>query len=381
MADTDYIVAESTMVDEINFIETNAEEIKDRLIDNFEEYLGEALFPGDERRIYLQSFAYILANSMIAINETGRGNLLRYAIGNQLDGLGTDIFLNPRLEAEYATVTMEFTLSNTQKEDIVIPAGTRVTPDGKIYFATDEDIVYPANSVTLTKEVSATATEPGASHNDFDIGQINKLVDTIAYVHSVSNITVSGGGSDTETDEEYRDRLHESPFAFSVAGPANAYKAIAMAASADVMDASVYSPSAGVVEIAIVKDNGEIPAGDDELLKIIMDACSDKTVRPLTDNVRVVPATAVTININVTYYVANGDTSKNEAILAAVEEYKAWQTGKIQRDINPGKLVALMQEAGAGWVDITEPKYRALAESEIAQIGTVSISNGGSINM
>lgn len=370
----------SNIADEISFVDTDAEVLNADLVSKFEEHLGETLASGDERRIFLQGFAYALADQLNHINETGRSNLLKYAEGNELDALG-DLFHNDRLAAKYAMVTIRFTLSTTPTQNVIIPKGTRVTPDGEIFFATDEQITFPANSIETSMDVSATATVAGDSYNDFAVGTINILVDTNPYVASVENITVSGGGSDEETDDEYRERLRESPFAFSVAGPSNAYKAIAMAVSADVADASPYSPSAGVVEIAIIKDKGEIPSADDELLKLILEACSDKNKRPLTDNVRVVPASAVPVNINVTYYVKNGDTSKKSAIEAAVEDYKAWQTEKIGRAILPDELNNRMREAGAGRVEITEPTYQSLTEGEVAQFGTITINYGGSITI
>lgn len=384
MSDVLETTTEETLVtnitDEINFVETDAEVITADLISRFEEYLGEALYPGDERRIFLQSIAYVIADQLIHINETGRGNLLRYAEGAELDALG-EFYHNNRLDAVCATTTLKFTLSNAQAGNTIIPKGTRVTPDGKLFFATDEAIVFNSLSVELEKDVAATATVGGTDHNDLDVGKINKMVDTIPYVASVSNITVSAGGSDRETDEEYRERLRLSPFAFSVAGPANAYEAIALSASGDIGDVSVYSPSAGVVEIAVVKDGGVIPTEDDDILDVILEACSAKTVRPLTDNVVVVPANAVDIDVNVTYYIANNDSSKVSDIASAVDEYRNWQTEKIGRDINPDKLRSLMLNAGAARIDITSPTYQALDDNQIAQIGTVTINYGGSISV
>lgn len=370
----------SNITDELNFVETDAEVINADLVSKFEEYLGETLAKGDERRLFLQGFAYVLADQLNHINETGRSNLLRYAVGNELDALG-DLFHNERLEAKCATVTLRFSLSESQSRSVIVPKGTRVTPDGSIFFATDREIVFSANTTEYTQEVTATATEAGSSHNDYTLGSINILVDTVAYIACVENITVSGGGSDIESDDEYRDRLRESPFSFSVAGPANAYRAIAMAVSGDIADISVYSPSAGVVEIAVVKDGGEIPTTDDELLSMILNACSDKDVRPLTDKVQVVPATGIDINVAVTYYVANGDTSVIGAIEEAASKYTAWQTEKIGRHISPDKLTVLLYGAGAARVVITEPTYQALAENEIAQIGTVTLTYGGSITI
>lgn len=373
-------VLAGNFTEELQFVETDAEVIVADLISTFEDYLGETLAVGDERRMFLQGFGYVLADQLIHINETGRSNLLRYAVGNELDGLG-DLYLNARLEAQCASVTLKFTLSTSPSQSVTIPKGTRVTPDGELFFATDEQITFGANTVERSKEVTATATVAGSNHNDYGVGSINILVDTNTYISSVENTTVSGGGRDRETDEEYRTRLRESLYSFSVAGPANAYKTLALSVSSDVADVSVYSPSAGVVEIAVIKSNGVIPSADDELLTMILEACSAKESRPLTDYVRVVPATAANTNINVTYFVENNEISKKSAIEAAVESYKAWQTEKVGRTISPDKLRSLMYSAGAARVDITEPTHKALAENEVAQFGSVSVTYGGSITI
>ena len=372
-------VLASNIIDRIEFVETDAEVIASDLISKFEERLGEALYPGDERRLFLQGIAYVIADQLVHINETGRSNMLRYAEGSALDALG-ELYNNKRLEAKPASTTIAFTLSTVPSFNITIPKGTRVTPEGMTFFATDEDITFNKGEPTLTKEVSATSTMSGADYNDFEVGQINNLVDSNPYIASVTNTVVSSGGSDIETDDDYRERLRLSPFSLSVAGPANAYEAIALSVSGDIGDVAVYSPSAGVVEIAVIKDGGEIPSEDDTLLDDILEACNDKYRRPLTDKVQVVPATAVNVNIDLTYYLNDSDTSKIAAIENAVESYIKWQTEKIGRTIDPDELNMLMREAGASRVVITEPAYQIIAENEVAQIGTINIVNGGSIS-
>ena len=366
------------MQDEIDFVEVNAETIVSDLIQTFEENIGEKLYPADERRLYLLGFGYALADQLVHINETGRGNLLRYAEDVELDGIG-DLYNNSRLEAGKATTTIQFTLATVPTEDIFILKGTRVTPDGEVFFATDEDLVFNAKTTELSKTVSATATESGSNHNDFMIGQINKLVDGNSYVKSVTNTTPSSGGTDIESDEDYKERLRLSPFKYSVAGPANSYRLIALSSSNDVGDVSVYSPSAGVVEIAIVKRGGEVPEETDSILTTVLNACSADEVRPLTDKVQVVPAVAVTFDLAVTYYVANNDLSKLADITSAVEEYVTWQTEKIARDINPDMLRNMMINAGAARVDITGTGYTGLEKNEIAKKGTITVTYGGSI--
>lgn len=378
----DEIVSSLEFPEEINFIEVNAETIEKNSLDYFEEYTKEKLYPGDDRRMFAQGIIYLLAVVQNYINETGRGNMLAYAEGGQLDSIG-QLFKNSRLAATHAKTTMQITLAAAQDKDVVIPAGTRVTNDGTYIFVLDEAVVFPAKTEELVQEVGATAIEPGEAYNDLVPGQINKIVDSKygAYVAKVENIEKTDFGTDTEDDESYRERLQIAPFTFSVAGPSEAYRAVAMGVSNTIQDANPYSPSAGVVEIPIVLVGGVLPEADDEILTEVYNACSEKSVRPLTDKVQVVPAVGVETNINVKYYVKNNDMSVVADIMAAVEAYKEWQTGKIKRDIVPDELLGLMREAGAARVEITEPVYQALAENEVAQIIDTNVTFGGSINV
>lgn len=366
--------------DELNFVEIDAEVILGRLIERFESYTGSVLPPGDERRIFLYGLALVLVDEANHINETGKGNLIRYASGGEIDAIG-ELFQSPRLEAEKSTVTMKITFSESMGYDITLAKGTRVTADGTHLFAIDEDVILEANSTTLERVVTATATEAGADYNDFAIGQINRIVDTNPYVYSVSNIITSSGGTDIEDDESYKERLRLSPFTFSVAGPAEAYRAIALSVSNQIGDVHVYSPEAGVVEIVVVYQNGDVPNADDELMQEILTACSDKNVRPLTDKVQVVPVTPVDVSIEAKYYIPNDDMSVVPSIMQALEEYKVWQSEQIGRSINPDYLQMLLMKAGAARVEITSPAYQELAENQIANITSTSLTYSGSISM
>lgn len=377
---TGVISEDTNIAPEIDFIETDASVLSADLVSRFEDFTGEKLYEGDERRIFLQGFAYVLTDIMIHINETGRENLLQYATDTKLDALG-ELYGNSRLAATYAKTTIRFHLATSPDSSVIVPKGTRVTADGSLFFATDAQIIFPAKTTTLQLDVGATATTAGAAGNEIEVGDIDSLVDGVPYISSVENITVTSGGSDTESDEDYRERLKLSPFSFSVAGPSNAYKMIALSVSNDVGDVSVYSPSAGVVEIAVIKEGGIVPTAEDELLDEILAACSAKDRRPLTDKVQVVPATAVNTTINARYYVSSENLSKVADIEAAVDEYKTWQTEKIGRDINPDQLKKLMMDAGAARVDITTPTYVSMSEKQVAVITSTSVNYGGTVNV
>lgn len=365
---------------DINFVTVDVETILSELISDFEEYTGETLYPADPRRTFLQGFAYVLAGIRSDINTTGRSNLLRYATGTTLDALG-ERYGAERLAAGYATATIKFTLSAVQSSIITIPAGTRVTPDGKLFFATTAALSI---SIGATEgSVTAQATVAGIAYNGFTAGQISKLVDGNAYVSTVANTTTSSGGSDIETDDDYRARLLLAPYKLTTAGPSQSYKYYALSASSDIGDVSVYSSSPGRVTIAVIKKDGVIPTAIDEVITAVENVCTPKSVRPLTDGVTVIPAVASNTTINATYYINSDDLSSlttiQTAVAAAVEDYKTWQYGKIGRDINPDKLRLLILNAGAARVDITTPVYTSVGDNEVAQFTSTIISYGGTI--
>lgn len=367
-------------LNDLNFVEINSEKITNDLINFYEEYTGESLPTGSEKRIFLQGISYVIVGILNNINATGKRNLLRYADGIFLRALG-ELLGVEELTPEAAKTTLQFTLSNAQVADIVIPQGTRVTADGSIFFATDEELTI--KSGVLNGTITATATVTGTQGNGFVIGQINKIVDGVPYVASVTNTTESADGRDLETDNEYRERTRLAPHAFSTAGAENAYKYLAYSANINVGDVGVHNPSDGVVQIAIVKKDGTIPETGDEILTDVENACTPKTARPLTDKVVVLGAAPVEDNIEIKYFIHSEDsadvTKIQEAVTKAVAEYKLWQTTKIGRDINPDRLKKLVLNAGADSVEIIAPVATEILDGEVAQFGNVTITYGGMI--
>lgn len=106
----------------------------------------------------------------------------------------------------------------------------------------------------------------------------------------------------------------------------------------------------------------------------------DSSIRPLTDHVVVKKPEAVSYDINLTYYVRENDRDAEETIKKAVDtavgNYTAWQK-KVGRDITPAQLVYEVMQAGAQSVDVTQPVYTQLGDSQIAMVGTVKIDYGG----
>ncbi len=364
---------------DIEFISVDASETQDNIISIYEALTERTLYPGDPVRLFLTSLAQIIVQQRVLINSTARQNLLRYATGGVLDAIG-EMYDTSRLPAEAARTTVQFTLSIPLTSATIIPAGTRVGPQGgggELFFITSDVLQIPAGAVTGS--VSALCSVPGSSGNGFTPGQLNALIDPLPFVQSATNTTESSGGADTETDDAYRQRIRSAPESFSVAGPAGAYEFWAKSASSAIIDVAVDSPAPVEVVLAPLLAGGKIPTQD--VLDAVLAAVTERDVRPLTDKVTVQAPVAVPYNIHLTYYIdrsrAAETTSIQQAVTAAVNGYATWQKSKLGRDINPSELIARVMAAGALRVQVTEPAFTDLSRFQVAQDATVNATFGG----
>ena len=307
------------------------------------------------------------------LDNMGKMNLLKYARGEYLDELAV-AFGIVRKNGEKAKTKIRFTLSSPVASVVTIPAGTRCT-NGVIYFETTEFAQVSTGNTYV--DINAECTEIGVKANGLTEGTINSLVDSVAYVASVSNLTVSKYGTNIESDEDLRERVYLAPSIYSVAGSSAAYEYWVREFSANIADVKITNPRPREVDIRVVLKYGQVADGDFcERLKKFLD---DK--RPLTDLVQVSAPDLLNYNINVKYWVNASDKTNTTAIQGAVKEaidtYIKWQDGKIGRDINASKLISLMVEAGAKRVDVVEPNFSAVADTQAPKIGTCTVTYGG----
>lgn len=364
---------------EVSFVETNPETSKAEIISRYETAAGRTLATADPIRIFLLAVADEIIQQRVLINMAAQSNLLSYATGEYLDALG-EYLLVSRLPAARAVTNIRFTLSQALTEVYIIPAGTEIT-NGVVTFATDEELLIDAGD--LTGDVSASCTVAGESGNGYLQGQLTTIVRPMTFVASAENTNETYGGADIESDEDYAERIRLAPNAFSVAGPIKAYIFYTKSVSSAIIDVSVDSPTPGVVNVYPLLEGGVIP--DETLLEKVLEKLSDEDVRPLTDDVHALQATAVPYTINVRYFVKNADKNKAETIRAAVaeavENYRIWQQGKIGRDIVPAELVRAVMNAGACRLDntLSPNTYTELTKTQVAQcdLENVTVTFGG----
>jgi phage-related baseplate assembly protein len=363
---------------EINFIEVDAEKINNELINNFEDAYGETLYPADERRIFLQQETQVLVALKNDINQSARENLLRYATGSKLEAIG-EFYDTYKIEAQKAKVLCRITLSAIRNVNTIVPKGTRITPDGVLFFTLLEDVTIAA--AQLTSDAYYEASEAGSKYNNFTPSQIKTIVDPIPYVTTIVNLETSNGGSDVEDDDRFRERIRLAPRSFSAAGPSGAYEYFAKSADSTIKDVKITSPSPGVVKLTILLENGGIPS--QEVLDKVLAECSSKDRRPLTDNVQTAAPTVQNYDVNLTYYIAKERELEENAIKSALNDaistFISWQQSALGRAINPDYLRMLLLNAGAFRIDITTPVYTAITEDKVAKTGTITANYGGLI--
>ena len=366
MADLDLIV-----VDDL--------EIHKKLVDGLESGLNETLYPGDERKIFAEVQTSVLTAFFVALNEKFNQRFAKYAKGEILDAHGENEGCE-RLSATASTDVERFILSAPLSFNVVIPRGTRVTADNEKYFATDNVAVIYAGSTSV--DVGITAQEGGSNYNGYSAGKLNRLVDKIEYIASVTNLNGTSGGDDGEPypevddgvgDEHYYERIRISKASKSTAGAEDTYIFYAKTADARITDVYPTSPSPGQVKLYIALKDGEEP--DAALLKKLVEICSAKDVRPLGDLVSAAAIEQIPYDIELTYYT----TAKEEASVVeevegeggAIERFIKWQS-ESSKDINQDRLRSEILKSdikpiGAERVEIVKPVFTEIERHQIAK--------------
>ena len=366
-----------TALPDVHFAPQSASETEAAVITAYEAIAKVTLQPGDPVRLFLETLAYTLCVQNSLIDLAGKQNLLAYASKEHLDHLGALMGV-ARIPAQSARLSLRFVLGEPLGFAVPIPEGTRVaTKDGQIAFATVSDSEIAAGELQV--DVAALCTTSGAQATGLVPGQVTQLVDPIPYVVSVSNTTTSVEGADIEDDERLRERIRLAPETYTVAGSTGAYEARVLAVSADIEAVSVTSPEPGVVDVRFTLTGGELP--DAAMISLVSEAISGETVRPLTDTVLVDAPDVVPYALKGKWFLRRSDAtllaSVTSAVDNAVETFRLWQRSKPGRDINPTRLISLVERAGAKRVELESPVFTPLGKVAVARETAVELLFGG----
>lgn len=378
------------MRSDYEFIQTDTTALVNTLIAAYEKLTGVTVQPASPERLFIAWVTDIIVQTRVAINYAANQNIPSRAVGENLDALAELFYTRQRPGAKAASCTVSFSISEPQMSAVLIPAGTRITDAANtLIWETVSDAYIAAGEASV--DVTARCQEAGTAGNGYVAGQLNTVVDVFPYYVTCANITATDGGTNAATDEEFFELLKASEDAYSTAGPMGAYEYWAKSVSTEIADVKAICPikdgeiQAGHVAIFALMDDGTIAT--DTIKDLILAACNDDKVRPLTDLVSVEDPLVVPYDITLTYYISSDTTTAASEIQAQVKEavdaYTAWQCARLGRDINPSKLVSMLMATGIKRVEVTSPAFRRLNDGsdhtapEVAQLRTLTISSGG----
>ena len=378
-------IAELANCPELSFIESmTLQETEEQLRELYTKYYREAtgkepeIGEADPLNLLMKAFCAMEYQTMQYADAKGRMEMLKTSTGDALDALAALVGLT-RKEANRATATVRFTLSEAQSGATAIPTGTRVKSEDGKYFNTVDYAEVTAGELTV--DVDVQAEEAGADSNGILSGGIKILVDPIAYVASVSNTTPSTGGLDAEDDDSLTRRIYLAPSVYSCAGPRDAYEYYAREWRGDVADVRIVSPLPDEVNIYfVIEDETGLRLPNPTELAGMAEHMDDETIRPLCDHVSCLAPEEVDYTISFTYWIAESNQRSaseiQSKVTAAVKDFQTWQR-KLGRDINPTELIARLRAAGAKRVKLTAPADVAVQTMMLPKCTGVTATYGG----
>jgi uncharacterized phage protein gp47/JayE len=196
---------------------------------------------------------------MLGVQTPAASNPI-YGFGDYLDDIGASLD-QPRLEATTATGTVTFSGTDTT----VVSTGTQVAiplsqpdmdEDDQVSFMTTAGGTITGGTVDL-----AVQADEAGSRGNVAIGQISVLITPVDGVTSITNAAATGGGTDVETDENYRDRLLLAYAPGSGAGTRTDYERWSLSYSGvGRVKVDGATPAAGQVTLTVT-DGDHMPVG------------------------------------------------------------------------------------------------------------------------
>jgi phage-related baseplate assembly protein len=341
------------------FVERDPDAIMSECKMQLEELLGRELQPAQAEQLMLQFIVYREVLLLNRFNAAMAQMLYQFGTAPVLDYIAALVAVE-RLPEARSGCTVRFTLIPGHGQ-VIIPEGTRVASgDGNVIFATlaDASIAPGVNSIDLPVRAEA----PGKSGNNYAPGDVNKILDPLAFVSTVANMDITGGGSDVETDEQLRERIKLAPSQYTSAGSHSSYLFYAKSANALIIDVSVSSPVPGTVLIVPLTDEEEMP---EQVLTDIRNACNAEKVRPLTDTVIVAPPAAknYSMEVIITPYAGADSTDVQNEIHAALQAYSQEKRKHLGQDIVRSHISQVCRLASVYDVNVVSPANNIAVEN------------------
>lgn len=366
-------------IPEISFVETDSAKVEAEIIRLYELMVGYSIKPADPERLVVEALSYIGSKFNVEIDDTGKQNLLRYARTAKLDHIGAlHGSRGLRLDSTKASAEASFSIEEALGSDLIIPTGTGLDTTFDDDWEVVDSVTIIAGELTASGSIQCQAA--GALGNGYAAGQIEADIEVEGTTVTVANTAMTLGGSDPEDDEHYRERLWLAPCSLSTCGSRHAYSYWLKSSSPEVIDADVLRTQPNVMHCWLLMADGRLPT-EDELADAAAYIDSDELM-PEGDEALVLAPAEISQNLTLTWYAHEGYAPLvarlADAVSAAVDGYKTWQTTKLGRDFLPDALVTVLGALqGFKRAEVTSPVFQALERGQVARIPTIEITFGG----
>jgi len=241
----------------------------------------------DDVMSVLEAFAYRELMLRTFFNTQVANSFWQTAMGEYLDFIAQffDVF---RLIGEKPTASATFTINTILGYDYVLDAGAELlNNDGSISILIST-ITIPTGSIEASGIIELQIETAQSS------AAVSSIMIPRPYLKSVIQTTTFSGGSDTETDDEMRERIKLSFEEVTTAGSVSSYRAYALKADERIDDVAVLSPTPGVVDVIL----HSLSTVDAAMISRAYTALSADKARPLCDTVQVRAATVTSYTVN-----------------------------------------------------------------------------------
>lgn len=346
------------------------EEIYGEMLATFEENTGFSMSDSADLSVRLYGaaaqleslYAYCDWSVNQSFPQTASGTYLEYH--GQLRGL-------TRKDGEKATGTIRFTTESGRTQSLTIAAGTVCTTVGLVRFVTAADCVI---SATATTGDAAAVAESIGTVGNVVAGTITSMTSPPAGVLSCANTAAFSGGSDQESDEDFRTRILDSYARLPNGANAAFYQERALAI--DGVAAATVIPrvdGVGTVAVVIAPESG-LPSSD-----LVAQVQADlEEAREIATVVTVKSPTTVTQNFTITLYPKTTCTY-SEVSAAVTSAMNSFFTGeRLGESILRAEIGNLIYATGMVTnYNITVPSADvAMDLDDLPTLGTLTLKEG-----
>lgn len=352
------------------FFQRDTAEIKKSLVAKFEAETGRTLYPAQTEMFFIDLLTYAVSMLAEGAQAAVLQNRAIWATGQHLDEVGANVSTY-RLKAQAAQSNVRFTLSAIRATAVIIAKGTRVSAGSDLIFTTAKELVIAAGD--LTGDVDVTADQAGEAYNDLQLGQIEDILDPVAFVFGVANVLISDGGADIESDDRFRIRIANAFERLSKGGSRQGYIENVKAVSALISDVQVIRTQPGYIEITPLMIDGVSSNLMDAEILAYLDA---NNLIPMGDYVSISKATEVIFDVVMTLSVAPGMAGavQDQADGIIRDRFSEWRS-TLGAQVAPSALVEAVRTI-AGVVGVTGPAFNFtdLPSTSFAGIGVLTVN-------